>query len=346
MRKLLSTLAVAALLAGYAGGAQATEGWYGRADIGYSTNGEAPVDTFYDYYEDKNTGPQAYQSEWFSGQVVDLDDGWMADAGLGYAFENGFRAEAELAQRVNEIENSSFLFSSDNVYATSAMLNGFYDFNREGQISPYVGIGVGWAKVAVGEDDDTKLAWQAMAGLGVALSERMTLDIGYRHFETDDLDYASVEAGYQHEAVTLGLRYQFAAAAPMAVAQAAPPPPPPPPPPVVCPTSEFVVYFEWDRSDLNQAAMATIDQAVARARQCNVSAVAIVGHTDASGSNAYNMGLSERRAVIVRDALVGRGMAASLMSLAARGEAELARQTRDGVREPLNRRTAVTIIFR
>ncbi len=49
MRKLLSTLAVAALLAGYAGGAQATEGWYARVDVGYSTDGKAPVNTFYDY---------------------------------------------------------------------------------------------------------------------------------------------------------------------------------------------------------------------------------------------------------------------------------------------------------
>jgi outer membrane protein OmpA-like peptidoglycan-associated protein len=105
------------------------------------------------------------------------------------------------------------------------------------------------------------------------------------------------------------------------------------------------VYFEWDRSNLNEAAMQVIDQAVARAAQCNVSAIAIVGHTDRSGSDAYNMGLSERRAGVVRDALVARGLSASMMSAQARGESEPARQTDDGVREPLNRRTAVTITF-
>ncbi len=114
---------------------------------------------------------------------------------------------------------------------------------------------------------------------------------------------------------------------------------------VVCPTSEFVVYFEWDRSNVNQAASDIIDQAVARARQCNVVGAAIVGHTDTSGSTRYNAGLSERRAGIVRDALVARGMTATL-STQARGESELARATGDGVREPLNRRTAVTISFR
>jgi outer membrane protein OmpA-like peptidoglycan-associated protein len=115
---------------------------------------------------------------------------------------------------------------------------------------------------------------------------------------------------------------------------------------VACPTSDFVVYFEWDRSNLNQAALETIDAAVARARQCNVGGVVVVGHTDTSGSPTYNQGLSERRASVVRDALVARGIGAGSITSQARGETDLARATRDGVREPLNRRTAVTISFR
>ncbi|MBK6705902.1 MAG: OmpA family protein [Caulobacteraceae bacterium] len=82
------------------------------------------------------------------------------------------------------------------------------------------------------------------------------------------------------------------------------------------------------------------------ARQCNVSGTIVVGHTDTSGSPTYNQGLSERRASVVRDALVARGMAAGSIQTQARGEGDLARPTRDGVREPLNRRTAVTISFR
>ena len=105
------------------------------------------------------------------------------------------------------------------------------------------------------------------------------------------------------------------------------------------------MYFEWDRSNLNQAALETIDAAVNRARQCNVSGTVVVGHTDTSGSPTYNQGLSERRASVVRDALVARGLAGSVTTQA-RGETDLARQTRDGVREPLNRRSAVTITFR
>ncbi|MBL8543273.1 MAG: OmpA family protein [Hyphomonadaceae bacterium] len=113
-----------------------------------------------------------------------------------------------------------------------------------------------------------------------------------------------------------------------------------------CPADDFVVPFDWDRSNLNRTAAGIIDEAVARARQCNVSGVIVIGHTDTSGSNAYNAGLSQRRAVVVRNAMIERGIRADLIQTEARGESDLARQTGNGVREGANRRTAVTISFR
>jgi outer membrane protein OmpA-like peptidoglycan-associated protein len=121
--------------------------------------------------------------------------------------------------------------------------------------------------------------------------------------------------------------------------------PEPPTSPPACFTSEFVIYFEWDRATLNSAAMDTLDFAVSRARGCNIAAVSVVGHTDTSQSAEYSQALSERQASAVRDALVARGVPSSLITTEARGESDLARATRDGVREPLNRRVAVTITF-
>jgi OOP family OmpA-OmpF porin len=40
----------------------------------------------------------------------------------------------------------------------------------------------------------------------------------------------------------------------------------------------------------------------------NISAVVVTGHTDRIGSLKYNMGLSERRAVVVKDYLVSQGI--------------------------------------
>jgi outer membrane protein OmpA-like peptidoglycan-associated protein len=118
-----------------------------------------------------------------------------------------------------------------------------------------------------------------------------------------------------------------------------------PPPVQVCPTSQFKVYFEWDRSNLNQAALESLDAAVAQAKACNVSAIAVEGHADTSGRAEYNIGLSERRAAVVRDALVARGMPAAIVTTSGLGETQLDKTTKDGVREPLNRRSVVTINF-
>lgn len=341
--RITKTVALAALMAGTAGVANATEGWYGRADVGWSFDGTYDLDSI--------------------GIGFDLEPDWSQHLGLGYAFQNGFRVEGELSHRFNQLEDHAVLADGD-VHAWAAMANLFYDFNRGGALEPYIGVGAGAARIngyasggASGVDgEDTVFAYQYMVGVNAAVTEQLSVDVGYRYFKAPDGTYdtfgvvapPSVDADYWNEGITVGLRYQFAAPAapPPPPATVAPPPPPPPPPVTACPTSEFVVYFEWDRSNLNQAALETIDAAVNRARQCNVGGVVVVGHTDTSGSATYNQGLSERRASVVRDALVARGIAATSIQTQARGENDLARETRDGVREPLNRRTAVTISFR
>ncbi len=344
MRKHLCMLALTALIAGVATGAQAQSGWYIRGDLGYSVDGQ--LDTSFEVDEETESlaapgegGPQALTIN----QSFDFDDDWMFDVGVGHAYDNGFRTEAEVARRNNDISGTS-----SDVEATTFMINVLYDFNRGGRFQPYIGVGAGYAKVELGDDDDSNWAWQATAGVGVPVNERLVFDLGYRFLSVDDLDFNGVDAEYEHQAVTVGLRYMLGAPAapPPPPPPPQPPAPPPPPPAAVCPTSDFTVYFEWDRSNLNQAALETIDAAVTRARECNVSTVSVVGHTDTSGSTQYNQGLSERRAAVVRDALIARGVGAGAINTQARGETELARATADGVREPLNRRTAVTISFR
>lgn len=116
--------------------------------------------------------------------------------------------------------------------------------------------------------------------------------------------------------------------------------------PNACPTERFVIYFDWDRSNLNGQAIETIDAALARVRTCTFRAVEVVGHTDTERSAQYALSLSQRRAEAVRDALIARRVPASVVTSEARGETQLAKQTADGVREPLNRRAEVTMTFR
>ena len=81
------------------------------------------------------------------------------------------------------------------------------------------------------------------------------------------------------------------------------------------------------------------------AKTGNATRVVIVGHTDTSGSKAYNLRLSEKRAKVVADGLAGLGVPGSIMAVDWKGEADLAVATKDGVKEPLNRRSTIDVSF-
>ena len=73
--------------------------------------------------------------------------------------------------------------------------------------------------------------------------------------------------------------------------------------------------------------------------------VVVVGHTDSSGSDKYNLTLSQNRAKAVADGLVSNGVAQSKVQTDFKGESQLAVPTGDGVKEPLNRRSTVSVAF-
>jgi outer membrane protein OmpA-like peptidoglycan-associated protein len=107
--------------------------------------------------------------------------------------------------------------------------------------------------------------------------------------------------------------------------------------------ANFIVYFGFDKTNLTDAARATIDEVVAAVNAMGTSALSLVGHTDTVASVQYNQDLSERRAKRVASALAERGVSSGAMTLAGRSENELAVPTADNVREPLNRRVEITL---
>ena len=115
----------------------------------------------------------------------------------------------------------------------------------------------------------------------------------------------------------------------------------PPPPPVQ--STSFMVFFDWDRSDVSAVAMNTIQQAADAFRSTGQSQIMAIGHTDTSGPRDYNLALSLRRANAVKDVLVQDGVPATAISVVGRGEDDLMVQTPDGVREPQNRRVVIQL---
>ncbi|MEM6664234.1 MAG: OmpA family protein [Pseudomonadota bacterium] len=107
--------------------------------------------------------------------------------------------------------------------------------------------------------------------------------------------------------------------------------------------ANYIVYFGFNRTNLTDRARATLDEVVGAVQSMGATALSLVGHADTVGSAGYNQGLSERRARRVANALVDRGIPAGAMTLAGRGETDLARETGNNVREPLNRRVEITL---
>ncbi|MES9868814.1 MAG: OmpA family protein [Sedimenticola sp.] len=79
--------------------------------------------------------------------------------------------------------------------------------------------------------------------------------------------------------------------------------------------------FDFDSAKLKPAMMSALDDVAARVNaSAGDESLMIVGHTDSVGSEAYNQGLSERRAQSVADYLAGQGISAGKMSTMGKGE--------------------------
>jgi outer membrane protein OmpA-like peptidoglycan-associated protein len=114
-------------------------------------------------------------------------------------------------------------------------------------------------------------------------------------------------------------------------------------PATAAPAPDYTVYFDFDSWSLTAEDLTVLTQAIAAARAGGQTHITVVGHTDTSGSSEYNQQLSVRRANVVKDVLVQMGARAEAVEVSGVGETDLAVQTADGVREPKNRRSVVTL---
>jgi outer membrane receptor protein involved in Fe transport/outer membrane protein OmpA-like peptidoglycan-associated protein len=142
--------------------------------------------------------------------------------------------------------------------------------------------------------------------------------------------------------------YSFGAAgapeaAEQVVAPPLPAPPAPPPPARVEAQRQFQVFFDFDKSDVTEAAAAVIRAAADSAKAGNTVHLTVTGHTDTVGTAAYNQGLSERRAAAVRQQLVADGIPGDEVATIGAGKTGLLVPTADGVREPQNRRAVIEL---
>jgi outer membrane protein OmpA-like peptidoglycan-associated protein/opacity protein-like surface antigen len=264
---------------------------------------------------------------------------------------------------------SSREFAGGSESALSFMINGMLDFGDDDGISGFVGGGVGMARVKANnqrvfansapflDDSDSRLAWQVFAGVRQAVSDNIDVTVKYRFFNVDNVRMTAFngfesEHRFRSHSLLGGITFNFGGKVEVPYVAPPPPPPvyvppppeptPPPPPPPACVAGPFMVFFDWDKDDITPQAAAILDNAASAYQTCGQAQVMIAGHADRSGSDQYNVGLSQRRAANVRSYLAGRGIPDGVMTTEAFGESRPLVETADGVREPQNRRVEIT----
>jgi hypothetical protein len=122
-----------------------------------------------------------------------------------------------------------------------------------------------------------------------------------------------------------------------------PPPPPPPAPKVERTIILDDVLFDFDRSTVKPEAAKILDRLVVFMQENKNAKVALSGHTDNVGSDAYNQKLSERRVTAVREYVVKKGVDAGRISGQGFGESKpiADNKTREG--RSKNRRVEIKV---
>lgn len=105
----------------------------------------------------------------------------------------------------------------------------------------------------------------------------------------------------------------------------------------------YLVFFDFDRSNLTDNAKQVLADIYGKTQGSKSSSFEIIGHADRSGSDSYNLKLSEKRASSVKTELQRLGATAGTIASSWKGESEPLVPTKDGIREPQNRRAEIKV---
>ncbi|MDX8407965.1 MAG: OmpA family protein [Mariprofundaceae bacterium] len=109
-------------------------------------------------------------------------------------------------------------------------------------------------------------------------------------------------------------------------------------------TMNSEVSFDYNSAELKPAFTRTLDKVGDILGRYPRTTVNVIGHTDSVGSNAYNQGLSERRANAVKYYLADAGVSSNRLHTEGRGELEPRASNDTEAGRQLNRRVELLII--
>jgi opacity protein-like surface antigen len=175
MKTITRAMLGVALLAGVAGPAAAADytpetpvsmsGWYMRGDAGWSW---------------LNTDDNS-------------DSALVLGGGVGYQINDNLRTD---------IRGDWAGIGNDDNSFTTVLGNVYFDIPTQTVVTPYLGAGIGYGWSQSESQDEDGVAFAAMAGIEVQLTDSLSADLGYRYRQILSEDV------YDNQ-VLLGLRYSF-----------------------------------------------------------------------------------------------------------------------------------------
>jgi opacity protein-like surface antigen len=191
-------------------------GWYVRGDLGY---GDAHYDGAVSSTPALSPATTKAGSGFIGGVGAGFKSKWLrTDVTLDYLgplkYEGRVAAPGDVTAKMS---------------AWTALVNGYFDLGTWYRMTPYIGAGVGAARVRVADynslvappfaaglsNSQWNFAWAAMAGIGYAVSPNIVIDAGYRYLNLGDSKSAADSSGYMtfknlaaHE-VRVGIRWNF-----------------------------------------------------------------------------------------------------------------------------------------
>lgn len=114
-------------------------------------------------------------------------------------------------------------------------------------------------------------------------------------------------------------------------------------PPAAGRQQAYITFFDFNESTVTPEGMTVLKNVSDNVRRGGAADVTVTGNADRSGTDNYNMALSERRAAAVKAVLIRNGVSPTVIVTIAKGETQPLVSTADGAREPQNRNVAVFI---
>jgi outer membrane protein OmpA-like peptidoglycan-associated protein len=105
----------------------------------------------------------------------------------------------------------------------------------------------------------------------------------------------------------------------------------------------FLLYFLNNSTKLTAESKSFIPEVLSLVNKRDFYEISIIGHTDTTGNDKYDMKLSSARSEAVRDILLSHGIRSGQMELRYHGKRDPVVRTGDYVREPRNRRVEVVV---